>query len=230
MAPPSTNSKLPPCGAWYRASIERRQSGFVEQALAIGEQHVDRGLRGRIVELGDRRHPPLGELIGRPPADHAHPLALRRAFRLLGDHLQSALQQFHSVPAQLEIVVASAAHKVEMQIVEPGNDPSSSCGDQPGIVASEAHDLGFATDCDDLLAANRKSLRLGSAGLERRHPGIVHDQARRCLRSDRLGPAPRCRARDRDHRAAAACRQKTASGYHGRVLLNWCAADAARCS
>ena len=70
------------------------------------------------------RHPALFELVGRPPPDNANPLALWRALRLLGDHLEPALERFHAVPAKFEIVEACAPRRVQVAVVQ-ARDQSS---------------------------------------------------------------------------------------------------------
>jgi len=55
--------------------------------------------------------------------------------------------------------------------------------DDTGAGSTETHDIGIASDRDDLLAANREGRRLGPTALQRRHLGIVHDQVRGCFPS-----------------------------------------------
>jgi hypothetical protein len=114
-------------------------------------------------------------------------MARRGALRLLANHLQSASQRSNAIPAKLEVVVASASHKMEMRIVEAGDDPSPSSVDHAGIIGAQSHDVGLAADCHDPFAANRESLRLGPVALQGRHLGIVHDQLRCCCGIRRLG-------------------------------------------
>ncbi|MCY1174100.1 hypothetical protein D9M73_142870 [compost metagenome] len=58
----------------------------VEQGAVVQVQHEYRGVRCRLVELGQGRHALLGELELVPATDHPHPLRGRRAVGLLFEH------------------------------------------------------------------------------------------------------------------------------------------------
>jgi hypothetical protein len=71
---------------------------------------------------------------------------------------------------------------VHVIVVEAWDNAPSSRVDEPGAVATEAHDLSIAANCDDLFAACREGLGFGLAALQRRHLGIVNEQVRRRFR------------------------------------------------
>ena len=101
-----------------RRELQRLGARLVHQRLAVEEEHEDRRVRRRFIQLRHRRHSLLLELVRRPAADHPHPLPFRCALRLFANHRESALERLHAVPAQLEVVETTAAHRVQMRVVQ----------------------------------------------------------------------------------------------------------------
>ena len=104
------------------AGAQRR---LVQQRAAIQMQDENRRIRRGGVDFVQRRHPAFGELKLAPAADHAHPLAGRRALRLFLQHAQSVGERWHAVPAQFHVVVQSAANDVQVRVVQSGNDAAA---------------------------------------------------------------------------------------------------------
>ena len=77
-------------------------------------QDEDRRIRRGVVDFVQRRHPALGKLKFAPTANHAHPLARRRALCLLLQHAQRVGECGHTIPAKLHVVVEAAANDVQM--------------------------------------------------------------------------------------------------------------------
>src|ERR1700737_1033422 len=77
------------------------------------------------VDVLQRGHPPFDKLKFSPPSNPPHPLRRGCSSRLLAQHLQRERQRGHPFPAQLHVVVQSAANDVQMRIIETWNDSSS---------------------------------------------------------------------------------------------------------
>src|SRR4029453_17999232 len=96
-----------------------------KQNSAVEMQNEDWRIRRGSVDLLECRHPSFDELKFSPPSDDPHPLRRGCSSRLLVQHLQRERQRGNPFPAQLHVVVQSAANDVQMRIIETWNDSSS---------------------------------------------------------------------------------------------------------
>src|SRR5262245_34580902 len=98
--------------------FHRRNASPVQKTLAVEKQDEHRRVRRGIVQLLDSMHAAFFELIWRPAPCYTHPLAFRRATRLLADHRQRPFEGSDTIPPQFEVVEACLANRVEMRVVE----------------------------------------------------------------------------------------------------------------
>ncbi|MNI64104.1 hypothetical protein D3C73_1195230 [compost metagenome] len=118
-------------------------------------QHEYRGVRCRLVELGQGRHALLGELEFVPATDHPHPLRRRRAVGLILEHAQGIGQGRHTFPAQFQVVVQATTDQVQVRVVEPGNHTAALEVDHLGVRATQGHGLGITAHRDKATVADR---------------------------------------------------------------------------
>jgi hypothetical protein len=137
-----------------------------------------RGVRRGGVEFGHGRHPPFGELLGRPATHYPDPLPFRCAGGLFTQHRQGLTQCGHAVPAQLEHIVQATANHVQVAVVEPGDQPPAQRVDHPRARAEQGGHVRLVTDRDQHPVPYRQAAR----GRARRITGedlcVAHHQVR----------------------------------------------------
>jgi hypothetical protein len=113
-----------------RAAIEGRrllvvaqhaQRGAVQERAIVQVQDEHGCFGRRRVDLVERGHAALCELEFAPAPDDAYPLRRRRVLRLDLQPLERFPERAHALPAQLEVVMQSAADHVQVRIVETRN-------------------------------------------------------------------------------------------------------------
>src|SRR5579863_4275229 len=83
------------------------------------------GVWGHRVDFIQRRHPALGKLKLRPPADNAHPLRRGGPSCLLLEHTQRIGERRHAIPAKFHVVIQAAPDRVHVRIVKTGDHRSA---------------------------------------------------------------------------------------------------------
>ena len=189
----------------------------VEEALAVEEEDQHRSVGRRGVELLDRRHALLRELVRRPAAHDAHPLSFGRPARLLPDPSQAFLQGRHAVPAQLQVVEATPADRMDVGVVESGDDRA----------ALEVHDARRGSLKAPHVGRGANGLNQAIAHGEGLHEALLVGHGRDLppgedpvggllLREGRTGPQRQQRKREKSMKRA-----------HGPLTMDACAPSAA---
>ena len=109
-------------------------------------QHEYRGIWRRFIKLFQRRHTAFSELELAPAAHYAHPLRRRRAIGLIFEHSQRIRQRRHPFPAQLEVVVQSAADQVQVRVIKSWDHRMAVQIDNLCALTGIGHHLRIAAD------------------------------------------------------------------------------------
>src|SRR5271155_4072411 len=124
-------------------------------------KHKDGSFRGGGVDLVKRGHTPFGELKLRPAADDTNPLRRRRPCRLHFQHAQCISERWHTVPAQLQVVIQSASDRMHMRIIETRDYCPPSTVNHPRCVTAARKDLVMVADRGDFSVLYRNRVDKG---------------------------------------------------------------------
>ena len=113
-------------------------------------QDENRRVWGHRVDFIQRRHPALGKLKLRPPADNAHPLRRGGSSRLLLEHTQRIGERRHPIPAKFHVVIQAAPDRVHVRIVETGDHRSPVSINDFGFRAPQPENLLVSSPGADL--------------------------------------------------------------------------------
>src|SRR5712671_344027 len=115
-------------------------------------------VRRGLVQLVQRRHPPLRELKLRPAAHHPDPLSRWSSPSLLSQHSQTVRERRYAIPAKFEIVVEPAANQVSMRIIQAWDGGPFVQIDELGLLAAPRHHLTIGSNGEKLAVENGNGL------------------------------------------------------------------------
>ena len=136
--------------------LERRA---IKQGAIIEMQHKYRRIGRGLIDFIQRWHTTLGKLKFGPAANDAHPLRRRRAQRLRFQHAQRVGDRRHTFPAQLKVIVETAANQMQVRIVETGNSGVTFEVNDLCAVAVVLHNIIKAAHLKKLTVANGDRVR-----------------------------------------------------------------------
>ncbi len=131
-------------------------------------QHKHRRVRRRVVDLVQRGHPSFCKLEFRPSADDPHPLRRGRVGGLPAQHRQGVRDRWHVFPAQLHIVVQTAADHMGVAVVQTGDHPAPpKVDDLLHIIAMQPHHICIRANSGHLAVNDCDRRGVGRVGIKR---------------------------------------------------------------